>query len=79
VSADEWKISIARARKPIGKLVSRKFQTKNHMTTLPGAPDGEYAVMEFDSSFEKKKKALETVVFMMDQDSAWRVSGYFVK
>jgi len=66
-------------RKPIGKNISRKLQSKLYLTSLPGGPDGEYVVIKFDSSFEYKKNALETVTPMLDKDGKWRISGYFMK
>jgi len=44
-----------------------------------GVPDGEYVVIRFETSFENKKSAIETVTPMLDQDGKWRVSGYFIK
>jgi hypothetical protein len=46
---------------------------------LFGPPDGEYVVIQFETSFENKKSAIETVTPMLDQDGKWRVSGYFIK
>jgi hypothetical protein len=46
---------------------------------LPGAPDGEYVVIQFRAAYAKKKSAIETVTPMLDADGRWRVSGYFVK
>jgi hypothetical protein len=46
---------------------------------LPGAPDGKYVVVQFDTSFQRKKSALETVTPMMEKDGKWRVSGYYIK
>jgi hypothetical protein len=47
--------------------------------TLPGAPDGEYVVFQFDTSFERKEAALETVTTIHEADGQWRVAGYFVR
>ena len=74
----QWEQSLQAARKPLGKLVSRKIKAKMYRTSLPGAPDGEYVVIQFESSFEKKKSAVETVTPMMDKDGKWRVSGYYI-
>ena len=49
------------------------------MTELPGAPDGEYVVFQFDTQFERKRAAVETVTPMCDPDGSWRVSGYFIR
>jgi hypothetical protein len=79
INQGQWEQSLQAVRKPLGNLVSRKVKTKTYRTSLAGAPDGEYVVIEFDSSFEKKKSAVETVTPMMDKDGKWRVSGYYIK
>lgn len=79
VGQDQWEQAVQPARKPLGKLVSRKVKSATYTTSLPGAPDGEYVVIEFDTSFENKKSAIETVTPQMDKDGMWRVSGYYIR
>jgi hypothetical protein len=79
VKQEQWEQSLQAVRKPLGKLVLRKIGTKAYRTSLPGAPDGEYVVNQFESSFEKKKSAVETVTLMLEKDGKWRVSGYYIK
>jgi len=79
VTKDDWTQKVRAARGPLGKVVSRKLQSAEYMTSLPGAPDGQYVVIKYDTSFENKKSAVETVVSMLDKDGQWRVSGYFVR
>jgi len=79
VKSEQWEQSLKAVRKPLGKLVSRKVQTKVYKTSLAGAPDGEYVVIQFETSFENKKAAIETVTPMLDKDGKWRVSGYYLK
>ena len=79
VQPQQWEQSMQAVREPLGKLISRKVKTKAYQTSLPGAPDGEYVVIQFDTSFENKKKAVETVTPMMGKDGVWRVSGYYIK
>lgn len=79
VPKEQWQQSMQSVRKPLGKNISRKFQSKLYLTSLPGAPDGEYVVIKFDASFENKKYALETVTPMLEKDGKWRISGYFMK
>jgi hypothetical protein len=47
--------------------------------TLPGAPDGEYVVIQYSAAFEKRQSAVETVTPMFDRDGKWRASGYYIK
>ena len=76
---ETWGTSLNAAQGPIGRPVSRSLKSQNFMEELPGAPDGEYCVLEYDTEFEHKKNGMETVVPMKDTDGEWRVSGYFVK
>ena len=67
------------ARKPLGKVKSRTLLSKQYTTNLPGAPDGQYVVIQYKTAFEKKAAAVETVTPMLDKDKKWRVSGYYIK
>jgi hypothetical protein len=79
IDENGWKASLNGARKPLGRLVSRRLQTAKYVTELPGAPDGQYVVMQFRTSFVNKRAAIETVTFMLDNDRKWRAAGYFIK
>ena len=79
VSQEQWKASLEAAQGPIGKAVSRELKSKQYAEELPGAPDGEYVVIEYETSFEKKRNGTETITPMKDTDGEWRVAGYFVK
>lgn len=79
VSGAQWEQMLSAVRKPLGKVVTRKLKSKEYMTSLPGAPDGEYVVISYETSFTNKKSAIETVTPMLDKDGKWRVSGYFIK
>jgi hypothetical protein len=74
-----WVDALNGARKPLGRLVSRKLAKSQDANSLPGAPDGKYVVMQFDTSFENKKSAVETVTFMREKDGKWKAAGYYIK
>jgi hypothetical protein len=78
VKEDQWVGMIAAVRKPFGKVESRELVTAEHKTSLPGAPDGEYVVIQFKTSFSGKRDSVETIT-PMKADGVWRVSGYFIK
>ncbi len=78
VTKDRWSGMMNAHRQPLGALVSRKLSSADQTTTLPGAPDGEYVVLRYDTSFTNKKTAVETVTMMLD-DGTWRAAGYFIK
>ncbi|MFQ6104096.1 MAG: DUF4019 domain-containing protein [Candidatus Glassbacteria bacterium] len=79
VTKEQWESSLNAHRKPLGKLLTRKLKSSEYRTTLPGAPDGEYVVIQFESSFENKKSAIETVTPMLEEEGSWKVSGYYIK
>ena len=79
VTEAKWKEAAGAARKPLGKVLSRRVKSTTFAKELPGAPDGSYVVIQFETSFENKKSAIETITPMLDKDGRWRVSGYFVK
>ena len=79
VTAEQWGKALDSARSPLGKLVARAVRSADITRSLPGAPDGEYVVVQYDSSFENKKRGIETVTVMKDRDEAWRIGGYFIK
>jgi hypothetical protein len=79
LNKDQWIDSLKRGRSPLGKAVTRKPKSKMYTKTLPGAPDGEYVVIMYDTQFENKKSAVETVTPMLDKDGKWRVSGYYIQ
>jgi hypothetical protein len=79
VTREQWQSMLHATRDPLGKMLSRKLKSATYTKTLPGAPDGEYVVIQYESSFEHKQSAVETVTPMLDTDGKWRVSGYFIK
>lgn len=79
LSKAKWRGMVAAVRPPLGKLVSRKVKRRQYSRTLPGDPDGDYVVIQYDSSLESRREAVETVTPMLDPDGVWRVSGYFIR
>jgi hypothetical protein len=75
---EQWVKTLEGIRPAFGKAVKREVRSSQYATSLPGAPDGEYVVMVFNTEFEKKKDAQETCTAMKEGD-AWKVSGYFIK
>jgi hypothetical protein len=73
-----WEKKAAAAREPLGKMLSRKVASKQLTHELPGAPDGTYVVLTFDTRFEHKERGVETVVMMLD-DGKFRGSSYFIR
>lgn len=79
VDKSAWERQIRAVRAPLGKVLSRELKEAEYRTSLPGAPDGEYVVIQFNTSFENKKSAVETITPMLGKDGEWRVSGYYIR
>jgi hypothetical protein len=79
VKQADWGQMAGGVRTPLGKLVSRKLKSREYSEKMPGAPDGRYVVIQYDTVFEHKASAVETVTPMADVDGVWRVSGYFIR
>jgi len=79
VTQDQWTQSMVAFREPLGKALSRKVMSAKYTTTLPGAPDGGYVVIQYRTSFENKLSAVETVTPMLEENGSWKVSGYYIK
>jgi hypothetical protein len=78
VTREFWEKAVRSARAPLGALKSRTVKTATFTRNLPGAPAGEYVVVQFDTQFANRS-AVETVTPMREKDGSWKVSGYFVK
>jgi len=79
VSEAIWVKMVASVRDPLGEVKSRDLIGAQYATSLPGAPPGEYVVIQFRTSFQNKPGAIETVTPMKDDKGAWKVSGYYIK
>jgi hypothetical protein len=79
VSTADSSAALAQARPPLGAVTSRTLVSSEYKRALPGAPDGEYVVIQYDTQFAHKPHVVETVVPMRERDGSWKVSGYFVK
>ena len=79
ITKDQWVKTIHAVRSPLGKLLSRSLRSAEFTTALPGAPDGQYVVIQYQTVFERKRAAIETITPMLENDGKWRVSGYYIK
>jgi hypothetical protein len=78
VDASTWTQQMTAVRQPMGDAGSRILLGATYTTSLPGAPDGEYVVIQFRTVFTHKKDSIETLTAMLD-NGHWRVAGYYVR
>ncbi|MFJ2988923.1 DUF4019 domain-containing protein [Collimonas sp. NPDC087041] len=79
IPKNTWETGIRSLRTPLGSVKNRELKSTEYATSLPGAPDGEYVVIQYETQFENKKAAVETVTPMREKDGSWKVSGYFIR
>jgi hypothetical protein len=46
-------------RTPLGKVLARTLKSATYMKDPPNAPAGDYVIIQYDTSFENKKDAVE--------------------
>ncbi|MGO0305997.1 DUF4019 domain-containing protein [Endozoicomonas acroporae] len=78
VTEYEWATSVQAVRNPLGTLTARHLIKSTDHHELAAAPDGQYRILTFNSSFENKATATETVV-LSKVNGQWLPAGYFVK
>ena len=79
LTKEQWGGAVQQARAPLGALASRKFRAAEYKDSLPGAPQGEYVIVYYDSSFSAKPSATESVTLAKAPDNSWRAAGYFIQ
>jgi len=79
VTSQQWAQSSSAVRAPLGTVKQRQELGAQVTKSLPGAPDGEYVLFQFQTAFETKSSSIETVTVVYDTDNTWRVTGYFIK
>lgn len=79
ISEQDWSVAATHVRAPLGKVLSRQLRSAAYRTEVPGAPPGKYVILQYDTAFERKPSATETVTPTQSEDGSWKVSGYFIK
>ena len=79
VSVQAWEKAAQSVRGPLGAIRKRAERSATATKRLPGVPDGNYIVLQYDTVFENKAAAVETVTLSQDSAGQWRVAGYFIK
>jgi hypothetical protein len=79
ITVERWAESLQRVRLPLGALSQRAQIGTQFHKNIPGAPDGEYVIVLFRTTFAKKLNSRETVTLEHEPDGAWRVIGYLIQ
>jgi len=79
VKRDVFIAEVRGVRKPLGKLASRTPIKFARAHDLPGAPSGDYTIIEFEAQYAKGKRLSEQVIWTIEEGDVWRVAGYFYR
>lgn len=79
IARPNWEQQMQGVRTPLGAVELRNLQSAEITESLPGAVDGTYVVVQFQTQFEHKKAAIEVVTMEREVDAVWRVAGYFIR
>ncbi len=79
ITQDGW-VTLLKGGFPVfGKLVSRNLKQVAYTRILPGAPDGQYVALQYQSDFTNSKGLAETITLALDPTGSWKVAGYYIK
>jgi hypothetical protein len=79
IAKGAWSDAVASVRSPLGALKARTLKSAIVTHNPPGAPAGEYVVIQYDTQFQNKAAAIETITPMHEKDGSWKVCGYFIR
>ena len=77
VNKQQWAMALKRSREPMGPVLSRTSSRVDFVKTLREAPDGDYAIIHFTTSFKNKAGVTERLT-LVKEDGKWRVAAYAV-
>ncbi len=79
VKRDQFVAEMRDVRNPLGKLTARTAVRFARAHDLPGAPTGDYAIIEFDSKFAAGGHLAEQLIWTIGPGDIWRVAGYYYR
>jgi hypothetical protein len=77
VKQDQWVAALKRSRDPMGAMVSRTTARVDFVKTLRGAPDGNYAIIHYTTSFKNKNDVTERLT-LVEENGKWQAAAYAI-
>jgi hypothetical protein len=78
VSRWRWNLQCKMGRMTLGQARSRKEISAERSTKSPGGRPGEFILLRYETSSEKKGLIIEHVAVQRDHDNQWRVCSYAI-
>jgi hypothetical protein len=79
VARPAWTTAVRTARNPFEPLGARTLMSASFQTKPPGAPPGEYVVLQYRTKARGGRTIVETITPMKEPGGRWRVSGYYIR
>lgn len=79
ISRHEWERWIRSVREPLGPVRARRLKWADYTETLPIPPSGQYVVLQYETRFDNRVSAAETVTPVQDGSGRWKVGAYRLK
>ncbi len=77
LSESRWQGALRDAREPLGANTGRRLLSTRFMEGIDGMPRGEYAQLQFRSSFAQREEVGERLTLERTA-RGWQVIGYFI-
>jgi Protein of unknown function (DUF4019) len=74
VSQEQWIAALKRSREPLGSTVSRTRTRLQFSKTLRGAPDADYAILHYETSFSSKTGTERLT--LVKEDGKWKMVAF---
>ena len=78
VDREEWLEEMRRERSPLGEVKSREVFDSGYFGKIPNHPGLEMTVIQFQSEFENKPRAIETLSPVRMNGGPWKIGGYVI-
>ena len=74
-----WEERMRAMRAPLGAVLARRFKLASYTETLPELATGQSVVLEYETRFESRVSAVETVTPIKDASGMWKVGAYSIR
>lgn len=78
LTEQQWAATVRAIRKPLGDVVARRLLRTQYKESLPGAPAGQYVVIEYRTDYERRPAAVEVITPTLE-DGSWRIAAYEIR
>lgn len=78
-SADEWAALVGPVRGPLGAVDGRRLATIQKVESLPGAPEGDYEILTYQTKFSQEDRILTETVILVRNGDGFDIAGYFIR